>query len=36
MAPAWYLLVASTIGLIAMILIAETAPAKVHDLPPKS
>jgi MFS family permease len=35
LAPAWYLLVASTIGLVAMILIEETAPSKVHGLPPK-
>ncbi len=33
LAPAWYLLAASTIGLIAMILMVETAPARVHDLP---
>ena len=32
LAPAWYLLAASTIGLIAMILTEETAPAKVHGL----
>ena len=36
LAPAWYMIVASTIGLLAMILVDETAPARVHELPPKS